>query len=78
MSLVLANPLLKLWSIALNPAKNGTWIDLNATILHHLSQIAVADAVLAVPAHAQQDDPNWEAAALEHRQQGGSSTGRPS
>jgi hypothetical protein len=36
------------------------------------------DAVLAVPAHAQQDDLDRKATALEQSQQDGSSTGRPS
>jgi hypothetical protein len=78
MFLLLANTLLKLWRIALNPAENGTWVNLNPALLHHLSQVSVPDAVLAVPAHAQQDDLNRKAAALEDRQQDGSSTGRPS
>ena len=50
MFLLLANPLLKLWRIALNPAENGTWINLNAALLHHLSQVSIPDAVLAIPA----------------------------
>lgn len=32
------------------------WVDVNAALLHHLGQIAVADAVLAVPTDAQQND----------------------
>ena len=68
MSLVTANPPLTLWRIALNPAENGAWIDLDAALLHHLSQIAAADPVLKVPAHAQQDDLNWEATELEQGQ----------
>jgi hypothetical protein len=45
---------------------------------HHLGEIAIADAVLAVPAHAQQDDLNWEAAALEQRHGSGSLMNRSS
>jgi hypothetical protein len=67
-----------LWGIALNPAKDGGWVDLDTTLLHHLGQIPVADAVLAVRAHAQQDDLDRKATALEQSQQDGSSTGRPS
>jgi hypothetical protein len=66
--LVLTHPLLDLWRIALNPTENGTWVDLDATFLHHLSQITVADAILAVPAHTQQDDLNRKATVLEEGQ----------
>ena len=38
------------------------------------NSIAVADPVLTVPAHAQQNDLNWKAAAFEQRQRGGSLT----
>jgi hypothetical protein len=62
--------------VTLNPAKDRARVDQDAALLHHLSQIAVADAILAVPGHAQQDNLNGKAAALEQRQQGGSSTGR--
>jgi hypothetical protein len=31
-----------LWGIALNPAKDGGWVDLDTTLLHHLGQIPVA------------------------------------
>jgi hypothetical protein len=67
MSLVSANPLLDLGGIPLNPSENSGWVHLNATFLHHLGQIPVADPVLAVPAHAQQDDLDRKAAALEQR-----------
>jgi hypothetical protein len=73
----MADPFLDLRGIALNPAKDGGWVGLDTTLLHHLGQILVADAVLAVPADAQQDDLDRKAAALEQRQQDGSSTGRP-
>jgi D-ribose pyranose/furanose isomerase RbsD len=53
-------------------------VNLDTTLLHHLDQITVADAVLAVPAHAQQEDLDRKAAALEQGQKGGSLTNRPS
>jgi hypothetical protein len=70
--LISADPLLDLWHIPLNPSENGGWIHLNATFLHHLRQVAVADPVLAIPAHAQKDDLNRKAAALENRHRSGS------
>src|SRR3712207_1235922 len=76
MSLVWSHPLLDLRGIALDPTKDRAWTDTDTALGHHFSQIAIADPVLAVPAHAQQDDLDWETAALEQRQQGGSSIGR--
>jgi hypothetical protein len=46
------------------PSEDCRRIDLDTTLLHHFGEIAVADAVLAVPAHAQQDDRGWKAARL--------------
>ncbi len=77
-TLIATDPLLDLGRIALNPAEDRGWVDLYTALLHHLGEIAVADAVLAVPAHAEQDDLNWEVTALEQRQRGGSLTNRPS
>jgi hypothetical protein len=68
MSLVWSHPILNLWGIALNPAKDCARIDADTALGHHFSQIAIADPILAVPAHAQQDDLDWETAALEQRQ----------
>lgn len=51
-SLVLADPLLDLRRVALNPSVDRRWVDLDPTLLHHLRQITIADAVLAVPADA--------------------------
>jgi hypothetical protein len=56
MPLISMHPLLDLRSIAVTPTDDCGWVNLNATLSHHLSQVAVADAVLAVPAYAQQDD----------------------
>jgi hypothetical protein len=73
MPLISTHPLLDLRSIAVNPTHDCGWVNLNATLLHHLSQVAVADAVLAVPAYAQQDDLRRKATAFEQKQQGSSS-----
>jgi len=64
--------------VALNPAEDRGWGNLDAPLGHHLGQIAVADPILAVPAHTQQDDLNRKAARLEQRQRGSSMTSRPS
>jgi hypothetical protein len=65
MTLVRTDPLLDLRSGALNPAEDRGWVDVDPTLLHHLGQIAIADAVCAVPAHAQKDDLDRKATALE-------------
>jgi hypothetical protein len=51
MALVLANSLLDLRGIALNPAKDDAHVNGDAALLHYLGQIMVADAVFAIPAH---------------------------
>jgi hypothetical protein len=66
-NLVLADPLLDLWRVALDPTEDRGWIDRDTALLHHFGEIAIADPILGVPAHAQQDDLNWKAAALEQR-----------
>ena len=76
MSLVLADPFLDLRGIALDPTEDRAWIDADTALRHHFGQITIADPALAVPAHAQQDDLNRKAAALEQRQQDGSSKNR--
>jgi hypothetical protein len=43
-------------SVALNPAIQRGVIQINATLCHHLFQIAIADAVFAIPPHRPQDD----------------------
>jgi len=78
MSLVPSYPLLNLWGIALDPTKDRAWMNAGTAFGHHLSQIAIADPVLAIPAHAQQDDLDRETATLEQRQQDGSSISHPS
>ena len=47
-----ADPLVDLRRIALNPTKEGRGIDRDTALLHHLGAIAIADPILAVPAHA--------------------------
>jgi hypothetical protein len=74
--LVGSDPLLDLWSIALNPTEDGRWGNGDPTFLHHFGEIAIADPILAVPAHAEKDDLDRKAAALEQRQQDGSSISR--
>ena len=47
------DPLLDLRSIALDPTKDRGWINGDTAFMHHLGKIAIADPILAVPAHAQ-------------------------
>lgn len=75
--LVRSDTLLDLGRIALHPTKEGKGIDRNAALGHHFSQITITDAIFAISAHAQQDNLNWKAAALEQGQQGGTSISRP-
>jgi hypothetical protein len=69
MSLVGSDPPLDLGRIALNPTKDRGWVNGDTTFLHHLGEIAIADPILAVPAHAEKDDLDRKATALEQRQQ---------
>jgi hypothetical protein len=43
-------------SVALHPAIQRGVIQINATLFHHLFQIAIADAVFAIPPHRAQDN----------------------
>jgi hypothetical protein len=70
------HPLLDLRDVALDLAKDRGRIDLDTTLGHHLGQIAITDALLALPANASQDDLDWKAAAFEDRPAGGARTGR--
>jgi hypothetical protein len=78
MSLVRAPSLLNLRGIALDPSKDRGRIDRDTALLHHLGKIAIADPILAVPAHAQQDHFNGKATALEQRHGSGSLMNRSS
>jgi hypothetical protein len=78
MPLVGLHPLLNLWGIALDPSEYRAWIDPDPALEQHFGEVAIADPVLAVPAYAQQDDCDGKTAALEQRQQNGSSIGYPS
>src|SRR5208283_1366918 len=60
-------PLLDLRGVFLNPAVDGRVVDRDAALAHHLFQIAVADAVAAVPAHRPEHDLTFKMAALEVR-----------
>ena len=76
MSLIWSHPLLYLRGIALDLTEDRAWIDADTALRHHFGEITIADPVLAVPAHAQQDDSDWKATALEQGQRSGSSDGR--
>jgi len=52
----------------LDPTKDRALINADTALAHHFGQIAIADAGFAVPAHAQQDDPNGKATTLEQMQ----------
>ena len=47
---------LQLQRISLNPAIDGRMIDTEATLSHHLFQIAVAEGVAKIPAHTYEND----------------------
>jgi hypothetical protein len=78
MSLVWSHPLPKLRGIALEPTKDRARTDADTALGHHFCQFAIADPVLAVPPHAQQDDRDRKTAVFEDRQQDGSSISQPS
>src|SRR4051812_22869525 len=59
------DPLLQLWRIGLDPAKQGRVVDRDATVLQHQFEIAVADREHQVPAHGPQDHLGRELPALE-------------
>jgi len=56
--------------------RTSSGVDLDAALRHHFSQVTIADAVLAVPAHAQQDDLDRKTTAFENQQQSGSIANR--
>ena len=51
----------------MNPAHDRGRVRFDAALLHHLSQVAIADPVLAVPANAKQNDLHRKPTALEHK-----------
>src|SRR5215207_5447864 len=75
MPLILVDPLLDLRGVMMPPVEVGAWIEADTTLLHHRGPIAIAEAVFAIPAHAQQNDLDAKAAALEQGQQIGSLMG---
>jgi hypothetical protein len=62
-----AQPLLDLGCVSLDPSVDGRVIDRHAAFGHHLLEIAIADAVAAVPAHRPKHDlaPNLQHAVHE-------------
>ena len=56
MTLVPTDQLLQLGRIGLYPAIDGRVVNVEASLLHHLRELPVADAVLQVPADAKQDE----------------------
>jgi len=56
---------IRLLVLVLNPAEQDGVIDGDAALAHHLFKVAVADPELAIPAHAQQNQVCWKAAAFE-------------
>jgi hypothetical protein len=57
--------------LTLHPAEDRGWVHVDAALVHYLGEITVADGVFTVPAHAQQDDLDRKATALEDRQEDG-------
>lgn len=72
--MVLTHTLFYLQAVTLPPVKDGAWVDADAALPHHFGQIAIAEAVLAVSADAQQDDRDRKATALEQGRQDDSPT----
>jgi hypothetical protein len=52
--------------VSLYPTEDGRGIHVHAALLHHLRQIPLGDAILAIPPNTDQDDLHRKAAALEH------------
>src|SRR3954452_16564232 len=59
------DPLLQLWRIGLDPAEDGRVVPLDATVLEHQLEIAVADWEHQIPAHSPQDHLGRELPAFE-------------
>jgi hypothetical protein len=51
--------------IVLDPSVNGGVVDVDASFFHHLFEITIADAILAVPADALENDLALEVAPFE-------------
>ncbi len=51
----------------MHPAHDGRRVHFQAALQHHLPKIAIADAVLAVPANTHQNILDRETTALEHK-----------
>jgi hypothetical protein len=62
-----AQPPLDLGCVPLHPPVDGRVIDRHAAFGHHLLEIAIADAVAAIPAHRPEHDLTPKVAPLEVR-----------
>jgi len=51
-ALIPADALFALRRVTLHPPEDCRGVDLNSALLHHLREIAICDAVLAIPPHA--------------------------
>src|ERR1700743_2830753 len=60
-----AQALLHFRGIVLYPAIQRTVIEMNTTLFHHLFQIAIADAVFAIPTHCPENDLSHEVPPFE-------------
>src|SRR4051794_7560590 len=59
------DPLLQLWRIGLDPAEDGRVVHLDATVLEHQLEIAIADREHQIPSDRPQDHLGRELPALE-------------
>ncbi len=56
MTLVPTDQLLQLRRIGLYPTIDGRVVNVEASLLHHLRELPIANAVLQIPADAKQDE----------------------
>ena len=64
-ALIPPRPLLQLTRVPRHPAHDRRRICFHATLLHHLHEMPIADAVLAVPANTKQEDRNGDSPTLK-------------
>ena len=60
-----AQTLFDLRGVVLHPAINGGMVDIDATLFHHLFEVSVTDAVLAIPADTLEDNLTLEMSPFE-------------
>src|SRR5260221_3765286 len=53
------------WGKVLDPAIDGRVIDMQSPFLHHLFQVAIAERIPQIPAHAEQNDLGFEMTPFE-------------